>query len=42
MGDMEIFASCIHTSQLMPFARPRYALFNAAKIIEKYYRTPEW
>ena len=36
------FRCSIHTSASIAFERSRYALFNAEKIVEKYYRTPEW
>jgi hypothetical protein len=36
------FRGSIHTLALMPLERSDYALFNAEKIVEKYYRTPEW
>ena len=35
-GFLMDFRGSVHTSALMPFARSRYALFNAAKIAEKY------
>ena len=35
-GFMVIVGCPIHTFQMTPFARSRYALFNAAKIVEKY------